>query len=210
MVSTFWLDNPSILFKKSKLMEVWPQNKQSMAAKLNAITRLVIILTLLGYLFTRSIKIPITGAITIGALVLLQKSQKQKKKLKKKILKEGLTNPQLYKKMKGNFKQPTKKNPLMNVLLPEIQYDPQRKAAAPAFNPVVEKAINAKVANPKLFLDLGDNIAFDSSMRNFYSTAATTVPNDQTAFAEFCYGTMPSCRGGDYLQCSKNNYRNPT
>ena len=84
-------------------MEVWPQNKQSMAAKLNAITRLVIILTLLGYLFTRSIKIPITGAITIGALVLLQKSQKQKKKLKKKILKEGLTNPQLYKKMKGNF-----------------------------------------------------------------------------------------------------------
>ena len=98
----------------------------------------------------------------------------------------------------------------MNVLLPEIQYDPQRKAAAPAFNPVVEKAINAKVANPKLFLDLGDNIAFDSSMRNFYSTAATTVPNDQTAFAEFCYGTMPSCRGGDYLQCSKNNYRNPT
>ena len=210
MVSTFWLDNPSILFKKSKLMEVWPQNKQSMAAKLNAITRLVIILTLLGYLFTRSIKIPITGAITIGALVLLQKSQKQKKKFKKKILKEGLTNPQLYKKMKGNFKQPTKKNPLMNVLLPEIQYDPQRKAAAPAFNPVVEKAINAKVANPKLFLDLGDNIAFDSSMRNFYSTAATTVPNDQTAFAEFCYGTMPSCRGGDYLQCSKNNYRNPT
>ena len=210
MVSAFWLDNPSILFKKSKLMEVWPQNKQSMAAKLNAITRLILFLTILGYLFTRSVKIPITGAITIGAIVLLQKSQKQKKKLKKKILKEGLTNPHLYNKMKSRFKQPTKRNPLMNVLLPEIQYDPQRKPAAPAFNPVVEKTINAKVANPKLFLDLGDNIAFDASMRNFYATAATTVPNDQTAFAEFCYGTMPSCRGGDYLQCSKNNYRNPT
>ena len=112
--------------------------------------------------------------------------------------------------MKSSFKQPTKRNPLMNVLLPEIQYDPQRKAAAPAFNPTVEKTINAKVANPKLFLDLGDNIAFDASMRNFYATAATTVPNDQTAFAEYCYGTMPSCRGGDYIQCSKNNYRNPT
>ena len=122
----------------------------------------------------------------------------------------GLTNPHLYNKIKSSFKHPTKRNPLMNVLLPEIQYDPQRKAAAPAFNPVVEKTINAKVADPKLFLDLGDNIAFDASMRNFYSTAATTIPNDQTAFAEFCYGTMPSCRGGDYLQCSKNNYRNPT
>ena len=210
MVSTFWLDNPSILLKKNKLMEVWPQEKQSMAAKLNAITRLVIILTILGYLFTRSVKIPITGAITIGALVLLQRSQKQKKKMKKKILKEGLTNPQYYNKIKSNFQPPTKKNPLMNVLLPEIQYNPTRKAAAPAFNPSVEKQINAKVADPKLFLDLGDNIAFDASMRNFYATASTTVPNDQTAFAEYCYGTMPSCRGGDYIQCSKNNYRNPT
>jgi hypothetical protein len=210
MVSSFWLDNPSILFNKKKIMEVWPQSKYSMAAKLNAITRLVIILTLLGYLFTRNMKILVTGLITVVVIVILYKSQKQKRKLNRKMLKEGFTSPELYEKVKSSFMKPTKKNPLMNVLLPEIQYNPTRKPAAPAFNPVVEKQINQKVADPRLFLDLGDNIAFDQSMRNFYATANTTIPNDQTAFAEYCYGTMPSCRGGDYLQCSKNNYRNPT
>jgi len=210
MVSSFWLDNPSILFNKKKIMEVWPQSKYSMASKLNAITRLVIILTLLGYLFTRNMKILVTGLITVVVIVILYKSQKQKRKLNRKMLKEGFTSPELYEKVKSSFMKPTKKNPLMNVLLPEIQYNPTRKPAAPAFNPVVEKQINQKVADPRLFLDLGDNIAFDQSMRNFYATANTTIPNDQTAFAEYCYGTMPSCRGGDYLQCSKNNYRNPT
>lgn len=210
MVSVFWLDNPSILFNKKKIMELWPQSEYSLECKLNAITRLVILLTILGFLFTRNMKILITGIITIGVVVLLYKTQRKKKKLKKKMLKEGFTSPELYEKVKSSFMKPTQKNPLMNVLLPEIQYNPQRKPAAPAFNPTVEKNINKKVADPRLFLDLGDNIAFDQSMRNFYATANTTIPNDQKAFAEYCYGSMPSCRGGDYLQCSKNNYRNPT
>ena len=206
----FWLDNPSILLNKKKMTELWPLNKYSFECKLNAITRLVILLTILGYLFTRSIRIVVTGLITIGVVVILYKSHHKKKKLNKKMLKEGFTSPELYEKVKSSFMKPTQKNPLMNVLLPEIQYNPQRKPAAPAFNPTVEKNINKKVADPRLFLDLGDNIAFDQSMRNFYATANTTIPNDQKAFAEYCYGTMPSCRGGDYLQCSKNNYRNPT
>jgi len=210
MASPFWLDNPNILFNKKKIMHIWPQSKYSFTGKLNAITRLVFILTLLGYLFTRNVKILVTGVITIIIIIILYKTQKRKRKLNKKILKEGFTSPELYEQVKSSFVKPTKTNPLMNVLLPEIQYNPQRKPAAPAFNPTVEKQINNKVADPRLFLDLGDNIAFDQSMRNFYATPNTTIPNDQTAFAEFCYGTMPSCRGGDYLQCSKNNYRNPT
>ena len=210
MVSVFWLDNPSILFNKKKITELWPQSEYSLECKLNAITRLVILLTILGYLFTRNMKILVTGIITIGVVVILYKTQHKKKKLNKKMLKEGFTSPELYEKVKSSFMKPTQKNPLMNVLLPEIQYNPQRKPAAPAFNPTVEKNINKKVADPRLFLDLGDNIAFDQSMRNFYATANTTIPNDQKAFAEYCYGSIPSCRGGDYLQCSKNNYRNPT
>ncbi len=213
MVSSFWLDNPSILFNKNKITELWPQQKQTMDDKLNAITRLIILLTVLGYSMTRSLYLLITSLITLCILVLLQRSQQRKKKIKKikkKIIKEGFTSPTLYKKVRTSFVTPTKKNPLMNVLLPEIQYDPQRKSAAPAFNPAVEKEINDSVADPRLFLDLGDNIAFDQSMRNFYATANTTIPNNQTAFAEFCYGNMPSCKDGDYLQCSKNNYQNPT
>ena len=121
MVSAFWLDNPSVLFKKDKLWNVWPSPTDSFAGKLNAITRLVMILTLLGYIITRSVNILVTGIVTIVVIVILFKSQKQKTKISKKILKEGFTGPHLYNKVYRHFKQPTRQNPLMNVLLPEIQ-----------------------------------------------------------------------------------------
>ena len=44
-------------------------------------------------------------------------------------------------------------------------------------------------------------------MRQFYSTSSTTIPNDQDGFLKFCYGDMLSCKGGDELACSNNNYR---
>ena len=55
------------------------------------------------------------------------------------------------------------------------------------------------------YQDLGDNLAFEHSMRNFYAMPNTTIPNNQKEFAEFCYGNMPSCKDGDYFQCEKNN-----
>lgn len=206
----FWFNKPTILFKKEKIMDLWPLSQNNLAEKLNAISRLVILLTILGYFCTRALNILITGFITLAVIVIWYKASIKKKKVTKKLLKEGFTSPELYKKLQGNFQKPTKQNPLMNVLLPEIQFNPKRKPAAPAFNPVVEKEINASAADPRLFLDLGDNIAFDQCMRNFYAMPNTTVPNDQKGYAEFLYGKMPSCRGGDYLQCSKNNYRTPT
>ena len=39
--------------------------------KLNSITRLVILLTLLGYLITKTFKIVVTGIVTLAAIVIL-------------------------------------------------------------------------------------------------------------------------------------------
>ena len=44
----------------------------------------------------------------------------------------------------------------------------------------------------------------EQSLRQFYSTANTTIPNNQAGFAEFCYGNMSSCKEGDDMACSKN------
>ena len=93
----------------------------------------------------------------------------------------------------------------MNVLLTEIDDNPKRPEAAPAYEPSIENEINNSVADPRLFQDLGDSIAFNQSMRNFYSMPSTTVPNDQQAFANFLYGNMPSCKEGNVMQCTKNN-----
>ena len=45
MSSKFWLYDPSILLKKEEMMEFWPKEKQSMAEKLNAVTRSILVLT---------------------------------------------------------------------------------------------------------------------------------------------------------------------
>ncbi len=214
MSHTFWLNNPSVLFNKDHITDIWPSQADNTETKLNAYTRLVILLTIVGYTLTRSFRIVISSAVTLVIIVLLYKIRKHadvKKKINKKIVKEGFTGRKLYEKTKQAFTNPTKKNPLMNVLLPEIKYNPNRKAGAPSFNPSVEEKINESAGNvgpdPRLFLDLGDSINFEQSMQRFYTTANSRVANDQTAFAKFCYGDMPSCKEGDGLQCVKDNHR---
>ena len=102
---------------------------------------------------------------------------------------------------------PTKKNPLMNVLMTEYSENPKRQQAAPAYNELVEEEVNekAQAQDKKLFKNLGDNLSFENSMRNFYAMPNTKIPNNQKDFALFCYGNMPSCKEGDALQCTKNN-----
>ena len=214
MNDMFWLNNPSILINKKHFTEIWPSSNLSYGAKLNAITRIIIILSILGYVMTKSMKILISSGVTILVVAIIYKVQTNKntkKKIANEIFQEGFVNSEEYEKKKSEFTSPTKKNPLMNVLLTEINDNPNRKSAAPSFDRNVEKDINEKAGNvgpdPKLFLDLGDSIDFESSMRNFYAMPNTKVCNDQKKFAEFCYGNMPSCKEGDELQCNKNNQR---
>jgi len=75
-----------------------------------------------------------------------------------------------------------------------IKDNPKRKPAAPAFNSIVEKEINDAALNRKLFSDLGDNLSFEGSMRNFYSMPNTSIPNSQEKFAQYCYGDTGYCR----------------
>ncbi len=47
MQSPFWLKDPTILFNRDKIGELWPTTDMSPNDKLNAVTRLVIILSIL-------------------------------------------------------------------------------------------------------------------------------------------------------------------
>ena len=100
MAEPFWLDRPAILLNKDRLTEIWPDKKMGFNQKLNALTRLIIVLTLLGYFATRSPKLPISAAITLVVVVIIYKTSKHndiKRKIGEKIVREGFTNPALYK-----------------------------------------------------------------------------------------------------------------
>ena len=216
MSETFWLKDPMALLNKNYITNIIPSNELSYDAKLNAMTRLIVIISVLGYLLTRNLKIIISAAVSLVGIVIMYNinaGKQTKKQLLGDALKEGFNSDMLYEIAKPSMTAPKKENPMMNVMLPEIQDNPTRKMAAPSFAPKVEKEINDAVKenlDPRLFQDLGDNIEFESSMRSFYTTANTQIPNDQKAFAEFCYGGMKSCKEGDGLACVANNYRHIT
>ena len=56
----------------------------------------------------------------------------------------------------------------------------------------------------KLFKDLGEQYVFEQSLRQFHSNPNTQIVNDQTGFAEFCYGNMVSCKEGNLFACARN------
>ena len=74
-MSNFWLYNPTVLFDKEQILEIWPKPEMELARKLNAITRIVVVLTIIGIIITRSGKLIVTSIITLVALVILYKTQ---------------------------------------------------------------------------------------------------------------------------------------
>jgi hypothetical protein len=220
----FWSENPNILLDQRYIFEFYPVETMSYNQKLNAVTRTIIILTILGFLFSRNLRILIIGLITIGVIFLMHYYHTIEKE-KTNIRKEGfLSGPVSEHLIKNNipipnniFQDPDSGNPFSNVLLTDYDYNPNKKPAPPAFNENVNNTIlnEAKQlvidANPdqpdiadKLFNDLGENLVFEQSLRQFNSNPATTIPNDQGAFAEFCYGSMISCKEGNDFACARN------
>jgi hypothetical protein len=223
MTTPFWSNDPTIIFNKEDIFQLWPTQQMTFEAKLNAVSRIVIILTLLGFIFTRNWNLIIIGIVTLAIIFTLYKLRKQGI-VSSLVKKEGFsvnpsmqpsalmpsskttTNPvTLETVLRSDFHPTTKKNPFGNVLLTDIMDTPNRKAAAPSFNPDVYDEIDSAVkkqtqmlnpgiinTNKQLYGDLKDNYDLDNSMMRFYSTANTRVANDQGAYGEYLYGNMPS------------------
>lgn len=207
MSSTFWINEPNILidFKQPLL----PNNSLSCEANINAITKLVIFTAIFGFIVTESLNYIISGVLTILLLIFIY-YQTKKKEHYSNINKTSYSNKY---KIKSDTKQPTTDNPLMNVSLPEINGNPNRSQADKSYTPENMEKINQSVKenvlanndlDPRLFKDLGDELNFDQSMRQFYTNPSTTVPNDQNGFIQFCYGDMKSCKEDNSI-CTGNN-----
>ena len=205
MTTTFWFNDPSVLLNKQKIFKLWPHSSMKQEEKLNTITKLVILLTSLGYFLTNSNNILFSGLFTIVAIVIFYKttSKSNMPELIEKIDKEGFTGVETFEELKENFDEPTPKNPLQN--MEPVKDNTEKKPAAPSFNPIIDDKINEVAKkqieeihsdfpdmNKKLFRDLGEHENFQNSMRPFYSMPNTRLPNDQKSFTDYCYGDMHS------------------
>lgn len=220
MTIQFWSNDPTILFNKDYIFELWPTTDMCYEQKLNAITRLIILITILGYISTMSQRILVIGFLTLAVIFVLFKMRKQK--LTKDMMKEGFfveenNLPGVFKQksktiinpvtldsvLSDEFKEGNKRNPFSNVLLTQINDDPERKSAPPAFNVDVDEDITKNIkksvqmmnpgiknTNKQLYGDLWQQFELDNSNRVFYSTANTRVANDQGAYAQFLYNDL--------------------
>jgi hypothetical protein len=233
--TVFWSKNPNVLFDKDHILEFFPVESMTYEERLNAISRTVLVLTIVLFAFTRNLRILVISGITLFAIFLMyfyQEREKRKmlnkkenlEKLKDGFMREGYENVGLATLRetgqpvpRDTFVEPNASNPFGNVLMTDYDYNPNKKPAPPSYNAAVNNDILTQAkrlvieSNPdqpdiadKLFTDLGDKYVFEQSLRPFNSTASTTIPNDQAAFADFCYGSMVSCKEGNMFACARN------
>ena len=227
-VIAFWSQNPNELFLPAHVTELFPMASMTYNQQLNALTRLILVMTVFGLALSHNTQI-VCGvcALTLLAIFLLHWANARRgegfelspqaidalREKESKLLKAKM-DAQI-------FQMPTPSNPLSNVMMQDFDFNPNKKPALPAAengDQILESAksmvaqINAgqpSIAD-KLFADLACEFDFEQSMRPFYSTASSTIPNDQDAFAQFCYGSMVSCKEGNLFACARDNpqYRN--
>jgi hypothetical protein len=226
MSTPFWINQPTILFNKKYIADVFPSKSMTLEEKFNSITKLIIILTILGFIFSQNYQLIFIGILTIAIVTAIY--FRRKKKYIEEHSKENFSNNEeasikLKELIQDGYYPINKKNPFGNVLLTEINSNPDRPSAAPAFNPEVNDKINNSVkkqtqmlnptidgTNKQIYGDLYENYNLDNSMMRFYSTANTRVANDQGAYAQWLYGNMPSAKEDNIegnIQRVKDNVR---
>jgi len=198
-----WFDDPRILMKHSDMTSIWPQDHMSRSQKINAISRLVILLSILGYILTRSMMYVITGISTLAVLAVLYftskkgisdesntKSKegfenialdaftKEKKKKNHDIDSKGRV---IMKKNSVQHTMPTEDNPFMNVMLPEISSNPTRPSAAPAYERPIEEDINSKTKEA-VMENFDDN---DKIRKKLFSTLGDNLDFENMAQHNF-------------------------
>ena len=222
----FWTQNPNAILDKDHMLEFFPTGDMTLNQKLNAITRLLLALTVVGLFITKNqIQLVFIGFISILGVIAMFHYYKRDEGFAVGAEVPTLPDPALDYLAQNNllksnipiFQAPDSTNPYGNVLVSDYELNPEKLPAAPITNPIVADMVTQNAikmvqeANPgqpdianKLFRDLNEQLNFEQMNRQFVSNPATTIPNDQGAFAEFCYGSMVSCKEGNLFACARN------
>ena len=197
---TVWFDEPQQLLDISKLSQFWPTSSQTPDERVNSTSRFILYVAMVIMFIQKDFRVGILAAVTIGVLYAFHTS--------------GMViDTSMYKAQAddnaGACTQPTANNPMGNVLISDYGTDPNRNGAC--FYPTVEPGVKKYLDNtfPTDAADIYGSR--NGANRAFYSMPNTTIPNDQTGFAEALYGKKfrPTCRDDQSMCTGTNNPRQP-
>jgi hypothetical protein len=196
----FWLNDYRILFYSNRLTEFFPTIQMTLVEKLNAIFRLSIYLSILLYLLTNNY-LYLYIMIIIGIFTtFIYYNQKDNIELYFNSINNSDDNIIVQREIdeKTNI-EPSTENPFMNINL--ITDNKEKEQAPKSWNNTdLQKEIENKF-NYNLYRDVGDLYGKSNSQREYYTMPSTTIPNEQTAFAKWCYSVGPTCKE-DSIYCS--------
>ncbi len=196
----FWMDDYKILFYKERMTDFFPTIHMTLIEKLNAIFRLSIYLSVLLYLLTNNY-LYLYIMIVVGIFTwFVYYNQKDNIELYFNSIKNSDNNiiNERIEESKTTV-EPTVQNPFMNINL--ITDNKEKKSAPPSWNnEEVQKDIEDKFGY-NLYRDVGDLYGKSNSQRQYYTMPSTTIPNNQTSFAKWCYGVGPTCKESS-IYCS--------
>ena len=166
------------VFQKDKLLDFWPTNRQSAKERVEATTRFVVYASALVFLTSKDARVILLGLLVLTVLYVLYFNG---------MIPDGERSVD-YKLDASGFTMPSRDNPMGNILMGEYSTQPDRPPAA--WYPSVREEVQQEWDSIHPFERVRD------AERNFYTTASTTIPNDQAAFAQASYGRpfAPQCR----------------
>ncbi len=189
----FWLDEPAILFQSDRVAQFFPTYQMTFIEKLNAITRLAIYLGVALYIVSSNYNWLYLAFLIPVFTIFMYKTQRNNietyfnnyNSLENTINESELIIPETVK--------PTVNNPFMNINL--VSDSRTRAPATPSWNNDAVMADIEEKFNYNLYRDTGDLYGKNNSQRQFVTMPSTTIPNDQTTFAKWCYGiSKPTCK----------------
>ena len=185
-----WFDNPKQLFNEKNIYKFWPTANQSVSDRVDAATRGILYLAVALYVIQKDPRILILAGVSIGVLYAFYKSDMIAAPAVRPAAADGRKHPSF---MRPKCEMPNANNPMANVLLTDYTDFPDRPSAC--YYPKVQNEV-------KKYLDntfVQDSVpAFNyekSATRQWYSMPSTTIPNDQTGFAQACYGAQTGAQG---------------
>ncbi len=198
MVSLF--DDPTQIVRADKVIEFWPTKVHTSAERVNATARFIIYATCILYLIRRDVRVFILGSTCLGVLYVMEMNN---------MVKDGQARPTVAKEgYESACQLPTYDNPMANVLMSDFDGRPDRPSACD-YN-TVRADVNQKLSStipygPQKSRSPMPEFQRNAYARQFVSGPVTSIPGDQTAFAEWLYGEKDGsiCRS-DSRACDPN------
>jgi hypothetical protein len=187
---SIWYEDPHEFLSFKNFTRILPLPNEPYAEQLNTVLRLALYYGLLVTLFGRGYVMLWIPVIVAGITFLLYRSFQRSPKpmVATSPLPDG-----------ESCTKPSKHNPFMNVLASDAR---SRNPACDPLDPNVKKKVSEKFSG-SMFYDIDDVWARNNAGRTFYTTPVTTVPNDQTSFAEWLYSGVRA--GGKQTRPPRNS-----